>query len=518
MSEIKPPDSQENEKTSESVIDSSKLSHAASTKNGSIADQAKGNPVTTELAAASNTINEIKEKAGFFSRYLGYVKQAREYLKIAKGNRYTKILDTGLNIAANFLEAGDYAIRGDYKKAIVSGAKGVGSLAGGAITGAATTAALAHTGPFAAAGIFLVPEAASLGAKAGEKVLGDIAQYAVDTFWPDDANDPDERPQDTPGKNMQKKQEPGLYDAHGTKFHERHGDSEKSPVIPPQKTIIDRIHDDELQIEVDKLLEADAKANEASQTSKTLSSKVKYKWNPDDTKPSSSKAKTSLIDIPTPAIPKTKAATTSVPKLDLPKNPALDKTLKQPLNSTSENKTKADQSVLQQHLPDGNLSDPILSDSCYDTLCEKSGDLSTCNGRVYICIRKNASQHTEQSEENSPQDSNVNQASEPQTYTPPGSSAPESVPEQTSLLRQSNFAPSLQADFTAAAGAGLGSGAGFNITINQSVSVGSSADVPQVQTAMNEANSKAQNDWEGIVANLFRDQRRVEYGATSGVA
>ena len=151
-------------------------------------------------------------------------------------------------------------------------------------------------------------------------------------------------------------------------------------------------------------------------------------------------------------------------------------------------------------------------------VCEKSGDLSTCNGRVYICIRKNASQHTEQSEENSPQDSNVNQASEPQTYTPPGSSAPESVPEQTSLLRQSNFAPALQADFTAAAGTGLGSGAGFNITINQSVSVGSSADVPQVQTAMNEANTKAQNDWEGIVANLFRDQRRVEYGATSGIA
>lgn len=104
------------------------------------------------------------------------------------------------------------------------------------------------------------------------------------------------------------------------------------------------------------------------------------------------------------------------------------------------------------------------------------------------------------------------------TNIAPQSSAPESSPEQTNLLRQGNFAPALQADFTAAAGTGLGLGAGFNITINQSVSVGSGAEVQQVQAAMNEANTKAQNDWEGIVADLFRDQRRVEYGVTSGIA
>lgn len=97
-------------------------------------------------------------------------------------------------------------------------------------------------------------------------------------------------------------------------------------------------------------------------------------------------------------------------------------------------------------------------------------------------------------------------------------SALDPVPDKNTLLRQGNFAPALQADFAAANGTGLGMGAGFNITINQSVSVGSGAEVQQVQTAMNEANTKAQNDWEGIVANLFRDQRRVEYGATSGIA
>lgn len=339
-------------------------------------------------------------------------------------------------------------------------------------------------------------------------------------------DDPEEDKQNAPNNKIQKKQGPGWYDPHGTKLYERHGKSKKeaiddyyenqfpnqrlysaeSPIIGkgksptsllPRNSFIDNIQDDKLSADIDDLLKEAKKSNLPSPSSQELRSKSKYRLNPNDREPSSTKAKPALPKFPTLAIPKTIST--------------IDQTIK-PSSSKDSDPTPSDKSFLQTVLPDGSLSDSVLVDNCRDAICDRNEKFGTCDDRPYICIRKSFSQNSEQGEENEPQAPNANQTYAPPTYAPPSSPAPGSAPGETSLLRPGNIAPAFNTDFSAAAGMGI------NININQSISVGAGADVQQVQTAMNEANSKAQNDWESIVADLFRDQRRVEYGATSGVA